>query len=280
MRHIIKTPFSENNHAGFSLIEALLAIGVVGIVAVGISSGITYSKRSQKSLEAKQSSTQFQESFRGAISRAARKFMTDKCVGTSTFGCSPPPPRGVIACAVLADGSGGGGSADMLDPGAGGGGGPSISGKSPVELFFSDVPLGDGATMSFSKNITALADSQREVASRCASPILGEREGGKIGKGEFYRFCVNLKPPTNKEFGSDSFWSQGSAFAEIIIIPVKLPSDEPLMCKEVTSSGEGAKVIFSIHFVSKKGTTPVPGGAPKTVYTGHRNNGVFYVSVQ
>jgi hypothetical protein len=284
MKTFFKIPLGGTRQQGFSIVEALLAIGVIGVVAVGIASGISYSKRSQKSLEIKQSSTQFQESFRGAIGRVVRKFMTEKCVGTSSYGCAPPPPgRGVVACAITIEGGGGGGTADMPDPGgssSGGGGSPSISGKSPTELFFTDVPLGGGAMMSYTENVTPLAPDQQAAAARCANPMLGDAANGRLGNGEFYRFCVSLKPPTNKSFSNDSFWSQSGAFAEIIIVPVRLTTDDAMLCRDVTSGGEGAKVIYSVHFASKQGSTRSPNGTVTDLYTSKRNNGVFYVSSQ
>jgi hypothetical protein len=61
---------------------------------------------------------------------------------------------------------------------------------------------------------------------------------------------------------------------EVLIIPVQLQSDLPILCQNVDSAAQGAKVIYSIYYANK-----VAGSSNQSaLYSGQRIDGVFYVS--
>jgi hypothetical protein len=142
----------------------------------------------------------------------------------------------------------------------------------------SDSNLGGG--MEFTTAPTNVADVFRAAAQRCGNPKPSNSQPsgrGSIGNGEYAHFCMNLlvKPENRKAGSTDNFWSMDGAFAEILIVPVNLATDAPILCKDAQSSSQGYKVVYSIF-----GSYKDPSSGTTAELKGIRSNGLFFGAIK
>ena len=252
---------------GFSMVEMMVGVALIGISAIGIVQGLDFARTSQKDAALKASSGKFQDSFRAAIADRARDFISDSCTG-ARYGYSDAGSGGTT-----------GGTTGATT-------GATLTTASPVSKAFdslsmtADPSLGGG--MAFTTKPTDVADVFTSAAVRCRDPKPSSNQASGMGKidlnlvtkGDYAHFCLNLLVnKDNKKAGStENFWTMDGAFAEILIIPVDLATDSPIFCKDAKSSSQGFKVVYSI-FGSYKDKS---SGALK----GIRSNGLFFGAIK
>lgn len=271
-KKIIATPLTDAC-SGFSLVGALISVVVLTIAAIGVSNGLVFGKKTQNEASVRQAADKFQEVMRSEIAKTTRNFVLDDCSGQR---------YGYVPAVASNPGSSNSSSSQNSGGSQAGNSGPSLSTKSPVSLAFekftlSGLQTSGAATMAFTNTPVALAGSHSEAANRCKSPV----SKGKIGgTGEYSYFCMNFSSDANYQSKStvsqQSFWKLQNSFMEIMLIPVDLALDTPIMCQNMQIGGvQGVKVLYSIYYANKSGTKDKNG---KDVYLGKRINGVFYVS--
>lgn len=234
----------KDSRSGFSFLGLLISLAIIGITTIGISRGLIFNKQTQRETAIRQSANKFQDSLRSEIAKTARNFVLDDCSG-ARYGSNATS----------------GGS------------------SSPLSAAFKSFILNGGqslgtAQVSFTRSPVALANDHKDAARRCGAPV----NKGKISGGEYAYFCMKIHADqpykTSKTVSNQSFWKLDNSFMEVMLIPVDLPSDKPIMCADFHDGGaHGIKVLYSIYFANK-----VDVRRKESPYMGKRMNGVFYVT--
>lgn len=250
---------ATGNDSGFSLISVLTAIGIIGIAIMGIGKGVSFAKRAQNDVAIKLSANKFQDSIRGEVSKVARKFVLDRCTGERWGKTSQQSSNSSPGLSV----SNGGNSS----------GNPSLSSKLAVNYAFESVPLIPGVSLGFTNSPVAKAATHQAAANRCKNP----KDLATIGDGQYSYFCMNFNVDasvrTSADVSNQSFWKLENPFMEIMLIPVNLKTDVPIMCQDSASPGSGIKILYSVHYASKTGDKQ----NGNDVYLGKTMNNIFYV---
>ena len=227
---------------GASLTAILISLAIFSISAVGITSALTHTAKTQNDVAIKTGAGKFQDVLRSELAKTIRNFMIDDCTG-ARFGNTTNPLSQAFG-----------------------------------NLTISNLDGGGTASLSYTTNPVALAEGHKAAASRCRTPRKGLANSAQIGSGEYSYFCMKFNANTSYlsqgNLSAQSFWKLPETFMEVLIIPVQLQSDTPILCQNVDSAAQGAKVIYSIYYANK-----VAGSSKNSVlYSGQRIDGLFYVS--
>lgn len=227
--------------SGTSVPAILVSAGVLGVSAVGITTALNQASKSQNDAAIKASAGKFQDVLRSELAKTIRNYLSDDCTG-ARYGSTVAPLS-----------------------------------RAFKTLTINSVDSVGSASMQYTKSPVSLSTNHKAAAARCASPRNGATDNARIDGGEYIYFCMKFDVDadylTKDKFSKQSFWKLPESFMEVLVIPVQLQTDTPILCKDVNGAGQGAKVIYSIYYANKVG-----GGRENATYDGKRIDGLFYVS--
>ncbi len=224
---------------GASMPAILVSSGILGILGFGVIKSLGEAGKFQNENAVRASATKFQDVMRAELAKTARKFIADDCTGSRFGGVSNP-----LKFAF-----------DKLD--------------------INSLDSGDSVSMRYTTTPVARASEHKDAAKRCTQPRNGIANGARIGAGEYAYFCLKFEASQNYvqkgNLSAQSFWRVPDAFMEVMIVPVQLQTDTPILCRDVNGGAQGAKILYSVYYSSQFGASS--GGS-----LGKRLYGVFYVS--